>query len=229
MVRRIVKYLAELFIALFLAFVAIYIFGFFGVVIEPKTTDFFVDTTLGLILILFVGIVALTFFVMMVVFWEMDNKWKDLRFKMAFYLYHSRVNRNDKIPLAYLARVGVCTINDISTTLENMVARNELKGIVDREEGIYIHKGLTRRGMKVLAALPPAGVSGLNQIKQYALKGPNWEDDDNIEELEEVELEELPSPGTIFEKRKTNKVACPHCGRMNVKEHQFCTFCGEVV
>jgi hypothetical protein len=223
--------MAELFIALFLIFGAIYIFGFFGFPIEPSVTEFFVETLLGLILMIFVGIVGLTFSILMVMFWEMDNKWKDLRYKMAFFLYHSRVKNGDRIPLQYLAKVGVCSLVDITKTLENMISRNELKGIVDKDKGIYVHKGLTKRGMKFLVALPPVGMSGLQEVKQYALKGHTWnkEGDEDIEELEEVELDELPSAQEILEKRERHKIECPHCGRMNIKEHQFCTFCGEVI
>jgi hypothetical protein len=231
LIRDTIRYLAELFIAIFIAICAVYIFGFFGFPIEPSVTEFFIETAPGMLLMLFVGMLALGLSILMVVFWEMDNKWKDLRYKMAFFLYHSRVKNGDRIPLQYLAKVAVCSLFDITKTLENMIARNELKGIVDRERGIYIHKGLTRRGMKFLVALPPAGVSGLQEVKKYALKGHVWneEGEEDIEELEEVEIEELPSAQEILEKRERHKVKCPHCGRMNIKEHQFCTFCGEVI
>ena len=230
-VRDLTRYTAELFIALFIAFSAIYIFGFFGYPIEPSITEFFVETALGLLLILFVGIVGLTFSILMVVFWEMDNKWKDLRYKMAFFLYHSRVKNGDRIPLQYLAKVGVCSIFDITKTLENMIARNELKGIVDKVKGIYIHKGLTRRGMKFLVALPPAGMTGLQEVKQFALKGHVWNEgpDAEIDELMELDMDELPSARDMLTKKERNKVECPYCGRMNIKDHQFCTFCGEVI
>jgi hypothetical protein len=223
--------MAELFIALFLIFGAIYIFGFFGFPIEPSVTEFFVETLLGLILMIFVGIVGLTFSILMVMFWEMDNKWKDLRYKMAFFLYHLRVKNGDRIPLQYIVKVGVCSLVDITKTLENMISRNELKGIVDKDKGIYVHKGLTKRGMKFLVALPPVGMSGLQEVKQYALKGHSWNEGDGeeIDELEEIDLEELPSAHELLRRKDRHKVECPHCGRMNIKEHQFCTFCGEVI
>ena len=65
-VRDLTRYTAELFIALFIAFSAIYIFGFFGYPIEPSITEFFVETALGLLLTLFVGIVGLTFSILII-------------------------------------------------------------------------------------------------------------------------------------------------------------------
>jgi hypothetical protein len=74
-------------------------------------------------------------------------------------------------------------------------------------------------------------MTGLQEVKQYALKGHTWneEDGEEIEELEEVDIEELPSARDLLSKKDRHKVECPHCGRMNIKEHQFCTFCGEVI
>jgi len=240
---RIITYiLAGTFLVQFMVFLTIFILGFFGASLLKDVSDFFVDNPIGWGLIMFVGFIALLFSILMVAFWTMDMRWKDLRYKMVFFLYHSKIKHNERIPLQYLARVGVCDTEQITQVLENMIARGELKGIVDRDDGVYIHKGLTRRGMKVLIALPPAGVTGLKEVKKWALKGHTWEDeegDGDLEELEEIEeleeledideIEELDTVSELLKKKDRHKIKCPHCGRMNIKDHQFCTFCGEVI
>jgi hypothetical protein len=235
MTRSLTKYFTELFIALFLGFFAIFALGIFGVAVEPNTTDFFVENPLGWFIIFMTGGFALVFSIVMVIFWMTDMKFKDLRYKMAFFLYHSKVKNGERIPLPYLARVAVCTEPEITQTLNIMIAKDELKGRIDEEERLYIHKTLTRRGMRFLMALPPAGVRGLKEVRKWALKGHVWgagneEEDDfeYVEELEEMDAEELPPALEIIQKSK-EKLPCPHCGRMNIKDHQFCTFCGEVI
>ncbi|MGA1819444.1 MAG: PCI domain-containing protein [Thermoplasmatota archaeon] len=240
--RIITNILAGVFLVQFLVFLTFFMLGFFGAPFLEEVSDFFMEDPMGWALIMFVGFIALLFSILMVAFWTMDMRWKDLRYKMIFFLYHSKVKYNERIPLQYLARVGVCDTEQITQVLENMIARGELKGIVDREEGVYIHKGLTRRGMKVLIALPPAGMTGLKEVKKWALKGHTWEDEEgegdieDLEELEEVdeveeleEVEEQDMVGELLKKKDKHKIRCPHCGRMNIKDHQFCTFCGEVI
>ncbi|MBN1390133.1 MAG: hypothetical protein JXA22_05770 [Candidatus Thermoplasmatota archaeon] len=228
--RVTIHLITGIFLVLFLTFLTIFMLGFFGAEALRDVSVFFVDETIGWILIMITGLIALIFSVLWVAFWMMDMKWKDLRYKMVFFLYHSKVSNNERIPLEYLARVGVCGVDEITKTLENMIARGELRGIVDRDEGVYIHKCLTRRGMKILMALPPAGVSGLKEVKKWALKEHTWEDEAEYVELEELEeVEEVGPYDHMTLKKDHNRVKCPHCGRMNVSEHQFCTFCGEVM
>ena len=207
------------------------------VILDPKgvgleeMTDLLKEDLLGNFILLIPGLFSIIFAIMLVSLWFSSQKWKDLRFKMAFYLYHSKVQKDQIIPLDHLARVGVSTIPEISTTLERMIAKDELKGIVDHDKGLYIHKGLTRRTMKILTALPPARVNQLDDIRQWALKGAEgYSIDDDVEELEPFEIEELPSATNSLNNRGSEaKVPCPDCGKMNrIKDH-FCTYCGEVM
>ncbi|MGA1873966.1 MAG: hypothetical protein ACMUHY_09895 [Thermoplasmatota archaeon] len=238
-VRIITNIIAAIFLLQFLVLLSLYTLGFFGAGFLEEISDFFVNDPIGWILIMFIGFIALLFMILMVAFWMMDMRWKDLRYKMVFFLYHSKVKHNEKIPLQYLARVGVCDIESITTTLENMIARGELRAVVDREEGVYIHKGLTRRGIRVLTALPPVGVTGLKEVRKWALKGHTWEDErrdketdqsEDMDDLEEFdEIEEAPSVSDLMRRKDRKRTRCPHCGRMNIRDHQFCTFCGEIV
>jgi len=234
MTRDLTKYFTGLFTILFLGSFTIFALEIFGVTIEPDTGEFLVSNPLGWFIIFMTGGFALGFSIVMLLFWMTDMKFKDLRYKMVFFLYHSRVKNGERIPLPYLARVAVCNEPEITKTLNIMIAKDELKGRIDEEEMVYIHKTLTRRGLRFLMALPPAGVSGLREVKKWALKGHSWgpgeegNDLDPIEELEEMEAEELPPALEVIEKN-SDKVPCPHCGRMNIRDHQFCTFCGEVI
>lgn len=218
----------------FIILVLLFMAGAFDIGLLPKITEFFVKDAIGWSLIFFVGISALFSSIIMVAIWLVDMKFKDLRYKMAFFMYHSKVSKGDHIPLQYLANVAVCTVTEITKTLDLMIAKGELKGKIDLEEREYIHLGLTRRGMKFLMALPPAKVQGLDDVKTWALKGHVWGDGDipdgmeAVEELDELEPEELPPAKEVLQKHK-DKVPCIHCGRMNIKDHHFCTFCGEVI
>lgn len=217
----------------FLFLIILYMLGLFGVEFMSGIQDTLTENAVGWMMILFPGIVTLISIIMLVIAWMLSMKWKDLRYKMAFFLYHSKVKNGTRIPLQYLARVGVCSEPEIKRTLEIMIERKELKGEIDEIIRLYIHKGLTRRGIKFLKALPPAKVNELSEVRKWALKGKSWEDDigqeeDIIEELDAEEIEELPA-ATAIKRKDPKKVECPHCGRLNVKDHQFCTFCGEVV
>ena len=187
------------------------------------------DNVLGNIVILIPGLFAIFYLIILVGLYFHHQKQKDLRFKMAFYLYHSKVQKNDVIPLDHLARVAVCTMKEITRTLSLMIAKNELMGLIDREKNVYIHKGLTKRTMRILTALPPARKQQLDSVKQWALKGAEAYED-MLEELEPVDIEELPSVSEEITNKKTEKnVPCPTCGKMNRRKDHFCTYCGEVI
>ena len=189
------------------------------------------DSPAGSLIVIAPGLLSIVFAISLVALYSNSLKWKELRFKMAFYLYHSKVQRDEIIPLSHLARVAVCKVPEIERTLNRMISLDELKGIVDEERGIYIHKGLTRRTMRILTALPPARVHQLDDVKQWALKGASaYAPGESLEELEPVEIEELPSATEDLMKRRSERtVPCPVCGRLNREGDHFCTFCGEVI
>ena len=66
--RTITTVIMALFLSLFLLMIMVYIIGFFGGPMPDSLVNFFVDNTLGLVLIAFVGITALSFIVMMGIF-----------------------------------------------------------------------------------------------------------------------------------------------------------------
>lgn len=218
----------------FIFLIVLYILGIMEITFMEGTQDLLTESNMGWMMILFPGIITLISLIMLVIAWMLSMRWKDLRYKMAFFLYHSKMKSGERIPLKYLAKVGVCSEPEIKRTLEIMVSRKELKGRIDEIERVYIHKRLTRRGMKFLMALPPAKLNQLQDVRKWALKGHAWAADrDNpergIPELEEVEIEELPAATAFVNKEKRETIACPNCGRMNVKEHHFCTYCGEII
>ncbi len=221
-------------ISLFVFLVLIFMAGAFKTSLLPEITSFFVEDVLGWSSIFMVGLISLSLSIFMVAIWLVEMKLKDLRYKMAFFMYHTKVRKGDHIPLPYLARVGVCKEQEITRTLDLMIAKGELKGRIDLEEREYIHLDLTRRGLKFLMALPPARVQGLDEVKNWTLKGHVWGQEDvpdgmdTMEELEEADPDELPPALEVLHKNRS-KVPCIHCGRMNFKDHQFCTFCGEVI
>ncbi|MFW3145634.1 MAG: hypothetical protein ACMUIE_02345 [Thermoplasmatota archaeon] len=217
----------------FIFFSVLFILGSFEVYIMEDFQNLLIDSAAGWTLLFMPGVISLISIIMVFIAWLIYVKWKDLRYKMAFYLYHSKVRYGDRIPLSHLAKVAVCSVPEIVRTLELMIDRKELKGEVSRAEGVYIHKGLTRRGLRFLKALPPAKLNQLKSAQKWALDGHVWAGErDGIEhdipELEEVEREELP-PIEISKKLERKKVPCPHCGRMNIADHHFCTYCGEVI
>ncbi|MFO8050791.1 MAG: hypothetical protein R6V01_03735 [Thermoplasmatota archaeon] len=209
----------------FIFVIILFLMGVFGAVFLEGIQETIMETSLGWLIILFPGIITLISVVMLGVAWMLSMKWKDLRYKMAFFLYHSKVNNGDRIPLEYLAKVAVSSEPEIKRTLEMMIERKELKGEIDEEERVYIHRGLTKRGMKFLKALPPAKLNQLKDVRIWALKGAEWEvkEDAGIGELEGEETDDLPA----VKSREGEEIACPNCGRMNVRNHHFCTFCGE--
>lgn len=191
--------------------------------------EFLRDNVVGNIIILIPGLFSILYLGILVALYFHGQKQKDLRYKMAFYLYHSKVQKDDVIPLDHLARVAVCTIKDIERTLGNMIAKNELMGLIDNEKKVYIHKGLTKRTMRILTALPPARKQQLDSVKRWALKGAEAYED-MLEELEPVEIEELPSVTDEINSNKVERnVPCPSCGKMNSRRDHFCTYCGEVI
>ena len=191
--------------------------------------EFLRDSTLGNIIILIPGLFSILYLVLLVALYFHHQKQRDLRYKMAFYLYHSKVQKNDVIPLEHLAKVAVCTVPDIKKTLSSMIAKSELIGLIDREKNVYIHKGLTKRTMRILTALPPARKDQLDSVKRWALKGAEAYED-MLEELEPVDIEELPSITEEIHTRKSEKtVPCPTCGKKNLVKNHFCTYCGEVI
>jgi hypothetical protein len=207
------------------------------VIIDPKgigleeTTDYLRDEIPGNFILIIPGFSAIIFSLLLVRTWSSFHRMKDLRYKMAFYLYHSKVNKDDIIPLDHLARVAVCSIAEITGTLEEMINKGELKGIVNRKKGLYIHKGLTKRTMRILQALPPAKTEMLSNVKRWALQGASaYESSVDHTELEPVNIEELPSVTEEIHQRKGEKnTPCPGCGKMNRAEDHFCTYCGEVI
>lgn len=207
------------------------------VAIDPKGigleeyTDSLRDDILGNVILISPGIISILIALVLINIWTSYNKMKDLRYKMAFYLYHSKVNRDDIIPLDHLARVAVCRLTEICETLERMIMKGELKGIVNRSKGVYIHKGLTKRTMMILQALPPAKTEMLSNVKRWALKGASaYENEEELEELEPIDIEELPSvTEEIHSMKKEKNIPCPDCGKHNRPGDHFCTYCGEVI
>jgi hypothetical protein len=220
---------------LLVIFLLIFIMLVLQVAVDPKgigleeQTDFLREELLGNLILISPGVISIIFALLLVWVWSSYNKEKDLRYKMAFYLYHSKVNKDDIIPLDHLARVAVCTVVEIATTLERMINKGELKGIVNRKKGLYIHKGLTKRTMRILQALPPAKTEMLSNVKRWALKGASAYEEE-IDELEPINIEELPSATEeIRIKSKEKTIPCPSCRKMNRPSDHFCTYCGEVV
>jgi hypothetical protein len=192
-------------------------------------SDFLVETVLGNAVVATIGLSTILLSIGLLLSWLNAQKWKDLRYKMAFYLYHSRVKKGQMIPLDHLAKVALCSYGEICETLEMMIGRGELKGLVDREKRLYKHLGLTRRGIKFLMALPPAKLDGLDDVKRMALKGAVWEGqygDGNL--LEAREPERLPTARAEEAKSSgEGKVTCPYCRKATPSHTHFCTYCGE--
>jgi hypothetical protein len=208
------------------------------VAIDPKglgideITDFLRENILGNLMILIPGLLSIFLAGGLVALWFNMQKWKDLRYKMAFYLYHSKVQKDQIIPLEHLAKVAVSTMQEITITLQRMISLDELKGLVDETKGVYIHKGLTRRTMRILTALPPARLQQLDDVKRWALKAAEGYsmDEEGLEELEPVDISDLPPISEkISLKEVGEKRPCPDCGKMNRVSDHFCTFCGEVI
>jgi len=184
------------------------------------------------VLIFVLAITAIMSAIIIVISWTRWERWRMLRYKMAFYLYHIRIAQGQEIPLEYLAKVAICTIPEISLILENMIARKELRGVVNREKGLYVHMGLTKKGIGVILALPPARLNRLDEVKKLALKGAVWSDSylnpaaaSPYGQMEDLEEFEYVAP----EKRKEMRIVCPHCGKQAPLHVDFCTYCGEEI
>ncbi len=192
-------------------------------------SEFLVKETLGNAVVGTLGLASIILSIGLLLSWLNDQRWKDLRYKMAFYLYHSRVKKGQLVPLDHLAKVAICSFDEICETLDMMIGRGELKGLVDRDKRLYKHLGLTRVGMKFLMALPPAKLDGLDDVRRMALKGAVWEfSSGNLDLLEGREPEGLPTArpeepvGSVDDKR-----VCPHCRKATPSHTHFCTYCGE--
>ena len=215
-------------------FLPIFIFLMFGVIADSLGltilgTKLYEDLALSLpgnILMGILGIIPLGAVISLYVIWRRDEYWRDLRYKMAFYLYHSRVRRGDRIPLAHLAEVGLSKVHDIAGTLLVMIRKGELKGEVDETLGIYLHLGMTRKGIKLVKALPPMTPmkrKHLDDVKRFALK-------DASISMRAGEDEIVPNPEEGKRSRgKGEKHICPDCGKRNRGNTHFCTYCGEVL
>jgi hypothetical protein len=192
-------------------------------------SGFLVDEALGNAVVGTLGLTCIILSIGLLLSWLNDQRWKDLRYKMAFYLYHSRVKKGQMIPLDHLAKVAICSFDEICETLEMMIGRGELKGLVDRDKRLYKHLGLTRRGMKFLMALPPAKLDGLDDVKRMALKGAVWDGSyGNLDLLEGREPESLPIARPEEPVSSVNdKRVCPYCRKATPSHTHFCTYCGE--
>ena len=212
---------AIMFMPLFMIITLVITLPSFGLELVPEEVyELFTTNAFCISFMVVSGLVSLLSVIWLFLVWKRSEHWKDLRYKMAFYLYHSRVRRDDVIPLERLAEVALCSEKDITITLEDMIKRGELKGRVDRERGFYIHIGMTGKGVQLALALPPAKLDRMGGIKKEALR-----DASSREDLPPSSIE----LGTGTGKSGSKKVRCPACGRMNRGNTHFCTYCGEVI
>ncbi len=212
-------------------FLPIFLFLMFGVIAESfglhilgeKLYDDLVLSLLGNVMMGILGVIPLGAVISLYVIWKRDEYWRDLRYKMAFYLYHSRVRRGDRIPLTHLAEVGLSKVHDITGTLLVMIRKGELKGEVHEALGIYLHLGMTRKGIKLVLALPPMKEKQLDDVKRFALKDARISMGAGKDEI-------VPHPENGKKPRgKGEKHICPDCGKPNRGNTHFCTYCGEVL
>lgn len=192
-------------------------------------SEFLVDDTIGNAVVGTLGLTSIILSIGQLLSWLNDQRWRDLRYKMAFYLYHSRVKKGQLVPLDHLAKVAISSFDEICETLEMMIGRGELKGLVDRDKRLYKHLGLTRVGMKFLMALPPAKLDGLEDVKRMALKGAVWEGPNGeMGLLEGREMEGLPVARPKENARQLeDRRTCPYCKKATPAHTHFCTYCGE--
>ncbi len=216
------------------AFLPIFLFLMFSVIAQTfgldilgtKLYEELVFSLPGNIIMGILGIIPLGAIISIYILWRKDEYWRDLRYKMAFYLYHSRVRKGDRIPLAHLAEVGISKVNDIAGTLLVMIRKGELKGRVDEALGIYVHLGMTRKGIKLVQALPPMTPMKKNQLedlKRFALK------DASISVGTGKDGIVLHPEERKRSRERGEKHICPDCGKPNRGNTHFCTYCGEVL
>ncbi len=212
-------------------FFPIFLFLLFGIIAQTLGLNILgkqlyhvlVFSLVGNLVMFIFGLIPLVSIITLYIIWKKDEYWRDLRYKMAFYLYHSRVRSGDRIPLAHLAEVGLSRVPDIAGTLLVMIRKGELKGKVDEDLGIYIHLGMTRKGIKLALALPPMKKDRLEDVRRFALKDASISMGD-AEEKEGVRVSKEAGKGGGREKH-----ICPDCGKPNKGNTHFCTYCGEVL